>query len=154
MSESSLYIYAVMEIFQQKANYIPQQLDKNRIALQCFINSSKPIKSMLIFSNTDNGRSLPALSECLQIVSVVDEGIPKDRALSLSLACVTLGAEYQNHHIEFQAVELPNELQLASSFKCILDPTSQTYEILGVLDSHFNTIREIQGRMSKGVLIR
>lgn len=154
MDGASIYLPVVMDVLSQRPNYIPQKVDSNRMAVRCFINSSNPINTMVIFEKINNSESLSVFYEFLQVVSVVDEGIPKDRALSLAITCVELNVEYQDRHIEFHPVRQPNELQLTSNFKCVIEPNSKGYEILGIFDSYFNTIREIRGRISKGVLIR
>lgn len=156
MDDINTCVHNTMLALEHNSNYIPQiqhLMGSEYIALQ-YVNSLRPIASSLFFSKlSSNGSGTPTHGANIQVVSIVNDKIPHNMELSVGVSCAILTNEYKSHNIEFRMLYSPDGLQLVSSFNFTILTSSREHEIIEVLDTIFNIVKKVRGRLGNGVLI-
>jgi len=109
--------------------------------------SALELKKMI---DDNTGRVFPGIS--LEAMVLVLSYVPKDRLLSLNIACSILNQEY-GQYIAFNVLECQDRLILYGSVKCTAQSDEIDTVLIGTLNAVFQIVINIRRRMSNGVLI-
>ena len=148
MDDINFYMLKLMNAFNKEKYFSPKISGSNTIELIYSKNVSALELKKMIDDNT--GRVFPGIS--LEAMVLVLSYVPKDRLLSLNIACSILNQEY-GQYIAFNVLECQDRLILYGSVKCTAQSDEIDTVLIGTLNAVFQIVINIRRRMSNGVLI-